>query len=176
MARWPVLHFACHADADAAEPLASCLLVADDERLRLADLLAADAVRPKVVVLSACETALIGTELPDEVVNLPSGFLQAGARGVIGSLWPVYDDATAALMQRFYARWRGTDPDLGPALDPAAALRAAQQWLRDGAGAPRPPGATPAGRDLDPVSLPDAPPGAVRSHPVSWAAFAYVGA
>lgn len=194
MAHWPILHFACHADADTAEPLDSCLLLAGDEEIRLADLIAADTFHPKVVVLSACETALIGTDLPDEVVNLPSGFLQAGARGVVGSFWPVYDDSTAVLMQRFYEIWRGTDQSRDPSVDPAPALRAAQQWLRDTPNATSRPATSGtatsgvvasgaaqdlrAGRDagLEEPSAGDGPACDGRDHPVYWAAFCYVGA
>jgi CHAT domain-containing protein len=146
MARWPVLHFACHAYANPADPLSSGLLLADDEEIRLDDLLHADRFHPRMVVLSACETAVVGDDLPDEAVSLPSGFLHAGARGVLASHWPVSDESTALLMQRFYELW----PDDEAALDPPQAMRLAQQSLRQ--------------------STPD------WDHPVFWGAFAYVGA
>ena len=66
-----------------------------------------------------------GITLPDEIVGLPTGFLQAGATGVIGSLWSVPDKATANLMMDFYRFWRA---DGEP---PAQALRLAQQHVRD---------------------------------------------
>ena len=64
----------------------------------------------RLAVLSACETALPGTGLPDEVVALPTGLLQAGVAGVIASQWAVPDLGTAILMAEFYRRWRGTSP------------------------------------------------------------------
>jgi CHAT domain-containing protein len=76
-------------------------------------------------VLSACETAQPGTELPDEVVALPTGLLQAGVAGIVASQWSVPDRATAMLMTEFYRCWRWDR------MAPAAALRAAQCWLRD---------------------------------------------
>jgi CHAT domain-containing protein len=78
----------------------------------------------ELVVLSACRTAL-GPEIRGEgLVGLPHGFLTAGARSVLVSLWEVEDRATAELMRRFY---RGL---LREQLPPAAALRAAQTALR----------------------------------------------
>ena len=79
----------------------------------------------RLAVLSACETALPGTELPDEVIGLPTGLLQAGVAGVVASQWAVPDRATAMLMTEFARRWAGG------ATPPALALRRAQQWLRD---------------------------------------------
>jgi CHAT domain-containing protein len=76
-----------------------------------------------VVVLSACETAL-GREIRGEgLVGLTQGFLYAGARGLVASLWQVPDRATAELMTRFYTHL------LQDGLRPAAALRAAQNEL-----------------------------------------------
>jgi len=78
------------------------------------------------VVLSACESGLYDlTSFPSEFIGLPSGFLHAGAAGVIATLWPVADLSTALIMGRFYEGY------MGHKLTPAAALRAAQLWLRD---------------------------------------------
>jgi CHAT domain-containing protein len=92
--------------------------------LRLRDLLTMR-LRLRLAVLSACETLPPGTDLPDEVVSLPTGLLQAGVGGIVASLWAVPDRATAMLMIEFYRRWRWDK------LTPAEALRRAQQWLRD---------------------------------------------
>jgi CHAT domain-containing protein len=74
----------------------------------------------ELVVLSACETGL-GKEVKGEgLVGLTQGFMYAGARRVVVSLWNVNDKATAALMQRLYAGMlRGHKT-------PAASLRGAQ--------------------------------------------------
>jgi CHAT domain-containing protein len=73
-----------------------------------------------LVVLSACQTAL-GKEVASEgFVGLTRGFMYAGARRVIASLWQVSDVATAELMKKFYANM------LQKKLPPAAALRQAQ--------------------------------------------------
>ena len=93
--------------------------------LTLADILDLRLGGARLAVLSACETGITGTKLPDEVVSLPSGFAQAGVAGVVASLWAVNDMSTAMLMERFYRHWREDG------LQPADALRRAQIWLRD---------------------------------------------
>jgi CHAT domain-containing protein len=118
-----VLHLACHGFAELASPLDSGLLLAG-RAVTLGHLMELP-LQVRLAVLSACETALPGTELPDEVVALPTGLLQAGVAGVVASQWSVPDRATAMLMAEFYRCWRREQ------MPPAAALRAAQRWLRD---------------------------------------------
>ena len=78
----------------------------------------------ELVVLSACRTAL-GKEVRGEgLVGLTSGFMDAGARRVVGSLWSVPDAPTAALMSRFYTLL------VDEGRSPADALRGAQLALR----------------------------------------------
>jgi CHAT domain-containing protein len=95
-----------------------------DGYLRLGDIyklkLSAD-----LVVLSSCDSAL-GKDLDSEgIIGLPRGFLYAGAKSVIASLWKVNDDATAILMSRLYARIKKGG-------NPGAALRGAQlEMVRD---------------------------------------------
>jgi CHAT domain-containing protein len=120
-----VVHLSCHGAAVPGDPLKSSLLMAFDQELTLADLLGRRLDGTRLVVLSACETAIPGTELLDEVVSLPAGLLQAGAAAVIGSLWSVDDLATMVLLSRFYQSWRGDGLPL------AEALRQAQRWVRD---------------------------------------------
>jgi CHAT domain-containing protein len=76
------------------------------------------------VVLSGCRTGL-GKEIKGEgLIGMTRGFMYAGSARVLVSLWSVHDEATAALMARFY---QGV---LGPRrLPPASALRAAQLAL-----------------------------------------------
>jgi CHAT domain-containing protein len=119
-----VLHLACHGWANLADPLSSGLLLATGRQVVLRQLMEMR-LRVRLAVLSACETALPGIELPDEVIGLPTGLLQAGVAGVVASQWAVLDQATAMLMTEFARRWAGGE------VPPAVALRQAQQWLRD---------------------------------------------
>ena len=125
-----VVHFSCHGSNDWQSPLDSSLLMADDANgknvmLTVRDLLESEQIGGRLAILSACETGIVGTKLPDEVVALPTALMQAGYGGVVASLWSVSDISTAMLMEQFYRRWREDR------LAPAQALRAAQQWIRD---------------------------------------------
>jgi CHAT domain-containing protein len=60
-------------------------------------------------------------------VGIVRGFMYAGARRVVASLWKVEDDATGEMMRRFYREM------LEGRRSPAAALREAQvsMWRQD---------------------------------------------
>jgi CHAT domain-containing protein len=121
------VHFACHAQANLREPLQSGLLLSGGERLTAGDLLEPGLMhmdRLRLAVLSACQTGVLGTDLPDEVMGLPTGWLEAGAAGVVASLWPVSDEASVALMGKFYELL------LLDRIEPDEALWLAQRWLR----------------------------------------------
>jgi len=99
------LHFACHGSFNPRDPLASCLELSVGETLTLRDLLnrGVHAGLARLAVLSACQTALTDLEsLPDEVIGMPAGFLEAGVTAVIATLWSVDDFSTAIVMIRFY--------------------------------------------------------------------------
>ena len=174
-----VVHFACHAFADPAVPLESGLILANDQVLTVRELMGMD-LRVRLALLSACETLVPGRDLPDEVVVLPTGLIQAGAAGVIASLWAVPNLESAVLMVEFYRRWRagGTAP--------AQALREAQQWVRDTpvSGKVACYEAAAYGQDeWPPVPVADAlldelaaaGPASGLADLVGWAAFAHVG-
>jgi len=88
-----------------------------------------------LVVLSGCETAL-GKEIGGEgYVGLAHTFLQAGARSLIVSLWPVEDRATSLLMERFYENWTGQYSEVrnglkGKKMSKADALQEAKRYVR----------------------------------------------
>ncbi|HMW01781.1 MAG TPA: CHAT domain-containing protein, partial [Acidobacteriota bacterium] len=75
------------------------------------------------VVLSACQTALGKNMRGEGLVGLTRGFMYAGARRVVASLWSVNDASTVELMREFYGQI------LQKHQRPAAALRLAQQTL-----------------------------------------------
>lgn len=122
-----IVHFATHGIVNSREPELSGLVLSlvdetgapRDGFLRLREIYALD-LAARLVVLSACQTAL-GRDIRGEgLVGLTRGFMQAGATSVVSSLWRVDDRATAELMKRFYGAM------LRDGLEPAAALRAAQ--------------------------------------------------
>ena len=82
-----------------------------------------------LVVLSACETAKGKVYRTEGVMGFTQAFLGAGAPRVIVSLWKVDDEATRALMVKFYELWNPKDGSKG--LGCAAALKKAQEFIRD---------------------------------------------
>jgi CHAT domain-containing protein len=169
------VHLACHGFANLQTPLDSGILLANDEILSvrmLRDL----HLNARLVTLSACETGISGADLPDEVVAMPTGLLQAGVAGVIASVWSVADLTTALLFVEFY---RGLCYDR---LSPAAALRGAQQWMRDTTQAEKVQSLqSGAGRWLPNdtaqrlTSIINAKAGQALSSPWWWGAFAHFG-
>jgi CHAT domain-containing protein len=127
-----VLHFSCHGKADIFNPLQSGLVMAKGEILTVADLLKKNlSGHTRLAVLSACETGIPGTELPDELTGLPSGFLQAGACGVVSSLWSVSDISTMLVIVRFYQYMHKELEGVPEEFKIPHALNKAQQWVRD---------------------------------------------
>jgi CHAT domain-containing protein len=132
------VHFATHGIIDVRRPEMSGLVLSlVNERgqsqngyLRLGDIyklkLSAD-----LVVLSACNSAL-GKELESEgIIGLPRGFLYAGGRSVIASLWKMEDEAAADFMKGLYARIKQGE-------SPSAALRGTQLEMSQGRRWPQP--------------------------------------
>src|SRR5262249_52157032 len=76
-----VLHFATHGRAGFDSPLEAGLAMAGGEQLTLRDILRLRLKQARLAVLSACETGIPGTKLPDEIVSLPTALVQAGVAG-----------------------------------------------------------------------------------------------
>lgn len=128
LGQYRYVHFATHSVLHPTQPQLSGLLLSlvDEAGKPQPGFLNAQAIfqlelPAELVVLSACQTAL-GKELPGEgLIGLTRGFMYAGAKRVIASLWRVDDEATAELMKTFYQ-----ELFRNPATTPAAALRTAQ--------------------------------------------------
>jgi CHAT domain-containing protein len=104
--RFGILHLAAHAVVDDEHPERSAILLApgdgEDGFLQLKDI-AGLRLRRRTVVLTACRSASGAWIDGEGVIGLARAFFQAGARAVVGSLWPLRDDETAGLMRRFSA-------------------------------------------------------------------------
>ncbi|MGI2907816.1 CHAT domain-containing protein [Tolypothrix sp. VBCCA 56010] len=74
----------------------------------------------ELVTLSACKTGLGKNVQGEGLIGLTRGFMYAGAKRVVVSLWSVNDLTTASLMQQFYQKM------LQQNQNPVTAMRAAQ--------------------------------------------------
>jgi len=120
-------HFSGHAEYNFENPLDSYLMLSEnsDDNLTLSTIFA-DMSMPQadLVTLSACCTGVVDAFQPTEAfLGLPAGFLLAGAKAVVSSLWKVNSIATAFLLDEFYRQLEET-------YNKAVALQNAQNWLR----------------------------------------------
>jgi CHAT domain-containing protein len=142
-----IIHLAAHGKNRTDAPDFSYLQL-DDGQLNTVDVFNLD-LPAELVTLSGCETGLVTIGGGDELLGLSRGFLYAGARSLLISLWLVEDASTAQLMEKFYQ-------GVLEGQSRAGALRNAQRALltaaREGS---RPPG---------------------WAHPYFWAPFRLLGA
>jgi CHAT domain-containing protein len=128
LSQYRMVHFATHGLLNRTHPELSGVVLALVDRqgepqngfLQLHDVYNLD-LPAELVVLSACQTGLGKAVWGEGLVGLTRGFMYAGARRVVASLWGVQDLATAELMKRFYRAMLGEKQ-----MRPAEALRAAQ--------------------------------------------------
>jgi CHAT domain-containing protein len=113
-----LLHLATHALFRPDNPNFSSIQLAGG-RITVADLYAMTLPGRPFVVLSACETGR-GRPRGGGLLGMGRAFLAAGAAGLVATLWPVNDRASAGLMADFYRVW------LAGSTPPSQALRAAQ--------------------------------------------------
>jgi CHAT domain-containing protein len=102
-----VIHFAAHAAADPQYPDRAALVLgigsntSDDGLLQVREIMHLP-LKAELVTLSACDTNVGAAEGEAGMVSLEQGFLIAGARAVVASLWNVEDRSTTVLMKAFY--------------------------------------------------------------------------
>jgi CHAT domain-containing protein len=132
--KYSIVHVATHGLLDGTNPeLSSLVLSLVDEQgipqdgfLRLHDIYNLD-LPAELVVLSSCQSAL-GKEVKGEgLLSLTRGFMHAGARRLVVSLWEVNDAGASELMSHFYRRMlkEGRRP-------PAALSEAQAEMWREG--------------------------------------------
>ncbi len=104
--RYRMLHLATHGVFEPQRPLESKIVLAPGKEgsgeLNVSELYGLT-LNADLVTLSACETGLGRITDGGDVIGMTRGFLYAGSRSVVASLWPVADEATLQLMERFYA-------------------------------------------------------------------------
>ncbi|NER01812.1 MAG: CHAT domain-containing protein [Okeania sp. SIO3C4] len=114
-----------HAQSRIDNCLESALLLADGT-ITLGQLLSPAFRFPDLdeVFIDCCETNFGIVQMSDDVLTLNTGFLCAGARGVISTLWSV-DDLATSLFSIFYHQLRQNGKNR------SEALSAAQRQLRE---------------------------------------------
>lgn len=99
-----IIHFSCHGQFHAENPLASGLILEDG--ILTAKEIFNLKIKAEVVVLSACETGVNKLMEGEELIGLTRAFLYAGAEAVVVSLWRVDARATMELMLEFFTEMR----------------------------------------------------------------------
>ena len=127
LARWDVIHFAAHAEAEVGSPWRSGFLLGkgagDDAYLRASGV-AGMRLKARLAVLSGCQSAGATTLAGEGALGLASAFLCSGTASVVATLWPVEDRVAQQFMAAFYGSLaRGTSV--------ATAVRQAQRVLRE---------------------------------------------
>jgi CHAT domain-containing protein len=121
------LHVASHGYFRRDNPMFSFLKLADSH-LNFYSLLDLK-LNAELVTLSACHTGMNKVFPGDELQGLMRGFLHAGARSLVVSLWAVGDRSTADLMREMYS-------DICAGKSKSAALRRAQLAIKQEYGHP----------------------------------------
>ena len=116
------LHIATHAVFRQDNPMFSSFKLADGWFTAL-DLFSI-ACQSNLVTLSGCQSGVAEVTGADDLLGLVRGFLYAGARSMLVSLWSVNDEATTDLMALFYHEWQ-------QGATKSTALRQAMLGMRD---------------------------------------------
>lgn len=96
-----LVHLACHGVQHATQPLDSHLMLNDGD-LSLRRILNEDLKSAQFALLSACQTATGDEALVNESIHLAGGFMAAGFKGVIGTLWSMADDDAPMVTEEVY--------------------------------------------------------------------------
>ena len=97
------LHIATHATFRHDNPMFSSFKLANGWLTAL-DLFSI-VCETNLVTLSGCQSGVSAVTASDDLLGFMRGFLYAGARSLLLSLWNVNDESTEALMGHFYREW-----------------------------------------------------------------------
>ncbi|HAJ58446.1 MAG TPA: hypothetical protein DCP31_03585 [Cyanobacteria bacterium UBA8543] len=173
-----ILHIATHGEFVPGRPNDSFLLLGTGDKLTIPQIeTLQDLGDVHLVVLSACQTALGGTDQDGvEISGISYYLLNTGAKAVAASLWLVSDDSTSQLMQQFYSNLaKGTAT---ASITKAEALRQAQLSLLHSKNSTR---ANTDNRSLSVIFRPSSSTLSTNntasnfSHPYYWAPFILIG-
>lgn len=127
---YPVIHLASHFHFNPKNPENSFLLLGDGSGLDLKRIETEDFQFKSVdlIALSACQTARGGVDATGKEIEGFGALAQKrGAKAVLATLWPVFDESTGLLMANFYR----LHADAEKKLSIAESLREAQLLMID---------------------------------------------
>ncbi|KAJ6580423.1 CHAT domain-containing protein [Mycena vulgaris] len=122
------VHLACHGKQDLLEPTKSHLLLYKGV-LELDTILHMPLSNAEFVFLAACQTAMVDSQLINESFHLGGGFIAAGFRSAIGTLWSMNNRDGPLIAEKVYSHLfrEGRQPQ---ARDTAEALQLAVEELK----------------------------------------------
>ncbi|KZV59615.1 hypothetical protein PENSPDRAFT_595123 [Peniophora sp. CONT] len=133
------VHIACHGTQDAVDPTQSKFALYDGP-LTLGALMTTVADSAELAFLSACQTAVGNKNIPEESAHLAAGMLAVGFKGVVGTMWSIYDADAPIVVEAYYKRLHKLRKSKKPGIIPpgytgsAYALHWAMKVLRERVG------------------------------------------
>ncbi len=111
---YKIIHLATHSLIDNKQPFRSSIVLSLDSNPQEDGLLQTREIyniglNSDLVVLSACETGLGQFIRGEGIEGINRSFFYAGSSAVLMSLWPVNDQATFQMMERFYTHLRSSE-------------------------------------------------------------------
>jgi CHAT domain-containing protein len=111
---YKIIHFATHSQIDNKWPMRSHIVLSINESPEENGFLEAREIynlnlNADLITLSACESGLGKFIRGEGIEGLNRAFFYAGASSVLMSLWPVNDQATYQLMERFYTYLKASE-------------------------------------------------------------------
>ncbi|MBA3681427.1 MAG: CHAT domain-containing protein [Bacteroidetes bacterium] len=104
---YKIIHFATHGFVNEDKPNFSGLILAQngdtEDNILFASEIYNLTLNADLVALSACQTGLGTVSEGEGLIGLSRGFMYAGAKNLLVSLWPVSDEGTSTLMVDFFS-------------------------------------------------------------------------
>lgn len=115
------VHLVCHGHHDEAQPFSSHFSLHDGP-LSLLDLIRKEAPRAEFAFLSACHSAGVSKDMPDEHLHPAASMMLAGFKSVVATMWALDDGVGPDVAGAFYEEMLGEGEPKGAA-DAAGVLR-----------------------------------------------------
>ena len=111
---YKIIHFATHSIIDERRPLRSSIVLSldkdpeEDGFLQMREVYNIK-LNADLVTLSSCQTGLGERIRGEGIEGINRAFFYAGSSSILMSLWPVNDEASCQLMERFYTHLRSSN-------------------------------------------------------------------